>query len=90
MLYNFPLPSFYLRARTHGEYFVQSWTDIENRSEKGLRLYGKQGLYTVSYGGRPLDWQSPEANQVNTAMFSLAKGLDWRKPEMTVALPMTE
>jgi hypothetical protein len=90
MLYRYPLPEFYLREGEPGEYFVQRWPDIENRSQRGLRLYGRQGHYTVSYDGRLLDWLSPEANQAYPVMFSLANALDWGKPEMTVALPMAE
>jgi hypothetical protein len=69
------------------EYFVQSLRDIENGTRNGLRLYVTRDGCNVSYDGRPLNWQSPEAKYVHTAMYAIAKGLS-RCREIPIASPM--
>jgi hypothetical protein len=83
------LPGMFLRGGTPGEFFVQSWSDIASRAPNGgLRFSAAQGVNTASFEGRPLSWQSREAEAAYTVMrTTLANGLFPTADRMLVPLP---
>jgi hypothetical protein len=55
-----------------------------------LRFPQSQADFERVTDGRPIDWQSPEAKPVNSAMCVLAKSLGGGQARMTVPLPLSK
>jgi hypothetical protein len=85
---HFPFVGMFLRKGQPGEYFVQSLSDMENRTQNGLRLQETQGRYVASYDGHEINWQSPLAQHIYQAMLCLSRSIGGRRMKMLMPLPM--